>query len=149
MLSGILRLALGTQHSMILEQHGRVWSAGVASHETVSTRFEKIIFSGATALAAGIDHSLALMQDGRVWALGGNLHGQLGDGTRTRKDIFFFVRRIAGAKAVAAGGEGRASPSSREGFHAGRARCTPSSFRGFRRSGQRHCRLFPSLARSR
>ena len=104
MLSGIIRLALGAQHSMILEQHGRVWCAGVTSHEPPSRHFDKVIFSGATALAAGIDHSLALMQDGRVWAMGSNLHGQLGDGTRTRKDRFFFVRRIAGAKAVAAGG---------------------------------------------
>ena len=67
-------------------------------------RFVQIFSSDATAVAAGTGYSMVLKQDGGLWAMGRNYRGQLGDGTRLRRDAFFLVQVIVGAKAVAAGG---------------------------------------------
>ena len=52
------------------------------------------LFAGdAKAMASGFAHSLVLKTNGTVWATGRNNFGQLGDGTRTDKNIFVRVIR--------------------------------------------------------
>ena len=97
-----VELALG-DHSMILKEDGSVWSTG-ATESGLSNHFVKMIPNGAMAVAAGTGFSIVLKKDSSVWAVGRNFRGQLGDGTKYKRDTFFFVRVIIGAKAVAAGG---------------------------------------------
>ncbi len=58
---------------------------------------------GVRAIAAGGRHSCALMKAGAVECWGDNAHGELGDGTRTRRSKPVAVRGLHGVRAVAAG----------------------------------------------
>jgi hypothetical protein len=60
--------------------------------------------SGVTAIAAANDHTVALKIDGKVWAWGDNSHGELGDGSTTRRFRSFHVSRRSGIMGIAAGG---------------------------------------------
>ena len=98
MLSGVVGLALGDQHSMILKEDGSVWGTGKNSDgqigdgsRTSRANFVKVIPSDGQAVAAGKDHSMVLKQDGSVWATGVNDLGQLGDGSDTDKKYFASV----------------------------------------------------------
>ena len=52
------------------------------------------LFAGdVKAIAAGYAHSLVLKTNGTVWVTGRNNFGQLGDGTKTDKNIFVRVIR--------------------------------------------------------
>ena len=105
-LADVLRVTLGYAYSAILKQEGSVWIAGVNSRMTrgMNKCFVMTIPSSVTAVAAGHSHIIVLKQDGSVWASGRNARGQLGDGTKAKRDIFIFAQMIPGAKAVAAGG---------------------------------------------
>ena len=102
-LLGFAGLSLGYQHSLIVKQDGSVWSSHVSLHRAFQ-RFEKVVSSGGVAAAAGKGFSMVLKQDGTMWSTGRNFRGQLGDGSKIKKDNFVCIRGIAGAKAVAAGG---------------------------------------------
>ena len=56
------------------------------------------------AVAAGATHSIALSDDGSVYTWGHNKSGQLGDGTKTDRNVAINVKGIANARAIAAGG---------------------------------------------
>ena len=104
-LAGIVEMAPGTFHTMLLKQDGSVWSTGVNSNAR-SESFVRVIPTGAIAAAAGDDYSIVLKQDETVWATGKNAKGQFSffDGsTSTGRRAFFFVQRIVGAKSIAAG----------------------------------------------
>ena len=104
MRSGFVTLALGNQHSIILKQDGSVWSTANDGDDIPSEdHFAKVMSHGAIAVAAGNGFSLVLKKDDSFWVSGRNLKGQLGDGTRIKKEKFSFVQVIDGAKAVAAG----------------------------------------------
>ena len=112
------QLSLGDQHSMILKQDGSVWSTALYLHGGrfpslgVDKHFVRVIPSDAFAMAAGTSYSIVLKQDGSLWGMGRNFKGQLGDGTRSRKEQFFLVQKFASAqKAVAAGRYQRAQIS--------------------------------------
>jgi alpha-tubulin suppressor-like RCC1 family protein len=60
--------------------------------------------SGVTAIAAANDHTVALKIDGKVWAWGDNSHGELDDGSTTRRFRPFHVSRLSGIMGIAAGG---------------------------------------------
>ena len=56
-----------------------------------SRSFVQVMSSGATAAVAGMGYSMVLKKDGSVWAAGKNSAGQLGDGTKAHREIFFCV----------------------------------------------------------
>ena len=107
--AGVVAVAAGDHHSIVLKQDGSVWAAGRNHHGQLGdgsvsdrNRFVKVVSDGAADVTAGTDHSLVLKQDGSVWATGWNEYGQLGDGTAT--DRVNFVQAISsGAKAISAG----------------------------------------------
>ena len=95
---GIVALALGDMHSILLKQDGSVWSSGYNTDGQLgidskfgSDRFVLAIPSGAKAMTAGDLHSIVLKQDGSVWATGGNDNGRLGDGSTTSRSTFAEV----------------------------------------------------------
>ena len=92
---------------MMLSQDGSVWSTTINLHidsvVSSSIYLELIFPDSVTAVAACTGFSMVLMADDSLWAMGRNFRGQLGDGTKVRKDLFSFVQKIPGAKAVAAG----------------------------------------------
>ncbi|MDH4122085.1 MAG: hypothetical protein OEV94_10310 [Deltaproteobacteria bacterium] len=88
----------GSQHTLVALSNGHMyaWGAnGAGQMGTTSSdvcRDKPCSFSprlvNATLwaqVAGGKDHTLAVAKDGSLWAWGGNRHGQLGDGTRTRR----------------------------------------------------------------
>ena len=80
MLAGLVKVALGNLHSMVLYKDGSVWSTGATVGGPVG-RFAQVFSSGVTAIAAGPGFSMVIKQDGSVWATGQNSNGQFGDGT--------------------------------------------------------------------
>ena len=114
MFAGLIKLALGYQHSMILMQDGSVWTtaatipdADISAHGIIySKNFVRVVSSGATAVAAGNAFGMALKQDGSVLAMGDNNRCQLGTARKDieNENVFFFVQIIARAKAAACGG---------------------------------------------
>ena len=107
MLAGVVRLALGDQHSIILQEDGSVWSTAVTSEGHIPSdgkRFTRIIPSGATDADAGIGYSIALMHDGSVWSTSKSSAGPLGDEIMASEHALSFVQMIPGATGVAAGG---------------------------------------------
>ncbi|PYR29128.1 MAG: hypothetical protein DMF98_00985 [Acidobacteria bacterium] len=105
-------MAAGQMHSVVLKPDGTVWSWGSASlgqlgdgvtdHTTADSAPAKNLFD-AIAVAAGGNHTLALRKDGTVWAWGDNLWGELGDGSRTSRDVPTQVPGLGHIVAIAAG----------------------------------------------
>ena len=87
--TGLVKLSLGYQHSMILKEDGSVWSttastpAGLAASSEIKKRFVQVISSGAIAMSAGKYFSIVLKQDDSMWGMGRNYNGQLGNGKLT------------------------------------------------------------------
>ena len=61
------------------------------------------VFMRAATLAAGSRHLAAVRADGSLWAWGYNSYGQLGDGTRTNRNVPVRVGPPTGWVSVAAG----------------------------------------------
>ena len=82
-LAGLVQLALGDQHSMILKRDGSVWSTVITLDVLApaldgSKDFEQVLAGGATAAAAGIRYSMVLKQDGTVWTSRKNTRARVG-----------------------------------------------------------------------
>jgi alpha-tubulin suppressor-like RCC1 family protein len=91
-LSGVIAVAAGGTHTLVLGDNGTVWAWGDNSHGqlgdgTLTGRSTPVQVGGlsgmAVAIAAGFDDSFAVLADGTVWSWGGNTDGQLGDGSRS------------------------------------------------------------------
>ena len=91
MFADAIRLALGDQHSMLLDRDGSVWSAGVTC-SGVRERFVQVIPSGVATAAACNSHSMVMKQDGSVWAVGENSKVQLGNETKTTGAHFSWCK---------------------------------------------------------
>ena len=108
MLAGVVDLALGNFHSILVKQDGSVWCSGLNSNGqlgitlaiTFSKRFVQVIASEALAAAAGFGHSMVLTQDGNVWVTGQNSKGQLGDGSKASTGTFLYVQITGTANMV-------------------------------------------------
>ena len=79
LISDVVGLALGEEHSMISKRDGSVWSTAVTVHGGVPL-FMRVIPSGAIAMSAGNSYSIVIKQGGDIWAAGKNSVGQHGDG---------------------------------------------------------------------
>ena len=121
-LENIAALAAGGEHNLVLNTNHDmlVWgsdrylesSADGGGYSVIGPDGTRLTFSQhlqgitgrLTAVRAGTNHSLALTEEGRVWAWGRNDQGQLGDSTLSDPIGVYAVKRLLGAKAIAAGG---------------------------------------------
>ena len=105
MLTGVVGLAPGTFHTILVKQDGSVWSTGV-NLDDPSESFVQVMSSGAMAAAAGNDFSVVLKRDGTVYTTRQNSRAEhsIFDGSANDKGTFSVVANIPGAKAIAAGG---------------------------------------------
>ena len=107
----IVRISLGTGHSIIMKRVGSVWATGGNSYGELGTgsktnfivNFVEVVSGAADVIAAGGRHSIVLKQDGSVWATGRNMFGQLGSGSNTAARERFVKVIPSGVKAIAAG----------------------------------------------
>jgi hypothetical protein len=95
---GITSVAAGSNHSVALDNNGKVWTAGRNNRGQLGISAilpYSTLFSDAPAgeapiksIAAGYDSVLVVNSLGEVWALGDNTYGQLGLGDAV--DRFYF-----------------------------------------------------------
>ena len=110
-LSGVVAIAVGSGHSLVLLSDGtvRAWgdnSYGQLGDGTTIDRSMPVPVNGLTAvvaIAGGGSHSLALLTDGTVRAWGMNSLGQLGNGTSLDQTTPVPVSGLSGVMAIAAG----------------------------------------------
>ncbi len=109
-LSGVIRIAAGSLHSLALKSDGTVWTwganaSGQLGDGTIIQSKTPVqvkgvggtgFLTGVTSVFGGTDHSLALKSDGTVWAWGNNSNGQLGDGTVTSSSTPVQVKGVGG-----------------------------------------------------
>ena len=99
-LGGVVGLAAGIFHSIVLKQDGSVWSTGASS----DARFVEVMSSRAMAVDAGTGYSIVLKKDGSVWTTDEpNAKSSFLNRSKTIRRTFSVVRIITDAKAVAAG----------------------------------------------
>lgn len=109
LLEGVLGVAVGNLHTLVLFPDGRVWAFGANEKGQLgdgssATRAKPVeVFAKAKGVAAGYGHSLLLSEEGHVYAAGSNEEGQLGDGTRRGRNRFARVEGLERVKGVAAG----------------------------------------------
>jgi alpha-tubulin suppressor-like RCC1 family protein len=96
----IIAIAAGYDRSLVLDESGKLYSAGYGSAGVFS---EVTLPDGANiaAIAAGGGHFLALDIDGTVYARGTNKYGQLGLGDTTDRDRFTEVSSLERKKIIA------------------------------------------------
>ncbi len=110
-LSGVVAVAAGSNHSIAVRYDGTVWSWGGNSRGqvgdgTTDSRPRAVRVGGLTdvvGISASGDQSFALRNDGRVWAWGANDRGVLGDGTTIDRNVPVQVQGISDVAMVAAG----------------------------------------------
>ncbi len=94
--TNITAIDAGTNHTVALDASGTAWVWGWSFGCTPWSVLDNV-----TAVAAGDSgHCLFLRNDGTVWSLGFNLHGQLGNGTRTTN--YGTASQISGLTSVTA-----------------------------------------------
>jgi alpha-tubulin suppressor-like RCC1 family protein len=118
--TGIIDVAAGDVHNLLLKQDGTVWAWGTngsgqmgdGTNEPSTSPVQVQGLSDIVGIAAGGWHSLALKRDGTVWAWGLGSEGQLGDGTQSlgRKHPVQVIGSdgvgvLTGITAIAAGRE--------------------------------------------
>jgi len=112
----VIRIAAGENHSLALDEYGKVWAwgegtsgqLGTGSLLASATPTQVGVLGNIVAIAAGGAFSLALDHQGRVWAWGANTYGQLGIGGVANASTPKLVSATAGCsyiEAIAAGGE--------------------------------------------
>ncbi len=109
--AGVIAVAAGDAHSLMLKSDGTVWAAGLnldgqlgtgnTANSDVPVQVSGL--SGVIGIAAGTGFSLALKADGTVWAWGNNSFGQLGNGTTAETHVPVQVSGLNGVKAISAG----------------------------------------------
>lgn len=122
-LSGVVALAGAYHHTLALLGDGTVRAFGLndrgqLGNGTTDNSLVPVEVSGLrdvrriAAVGGGADsdpgnagHSVALRADGTVWAWGCNDHGELGDGTRTSRQVPTQVPGVTGVRHITVGGE--------------------------------------------
>ncbi|HEY3441530.1 MAG TPA: BACON domain-containing carbohydrate-binding protein [Paludibaculum sp.] len=109
-LRGLVSVASGASHRVLLHQDGTVWVWGsnqagqLGDGTTTSSDTLKQVpgLTGVTAVAAGESHSVALKADGTIWTWGEGYSGQMGDGTANRRLTPTMLPGLSGIKRIAA-----------------------------------------------
>ena len=110
----IVRIAAGENHSLALDEHGKVWAwgegasgqLGTGSLSAASLPKQVSLSANVVAVAAGGAFSLALDNQGRIWAWGANNYGQLGNSGTVNAPTPKIVTTTSGCsyfEAIAAG----------------------------------------------
>jgi alpha-tubulin suppressor-like RCC1 family protein len=95
-LSDVIVVAGGMSHNVALKSDGTVWAWGYNGEKQlgdgtdVIRRSEPRQVRGLTdiiAIASGENHTVALKKDGTIWTWGDNRFGQLGNGTKSNKQV--------------------------------------------------------------
>jgi alpha-tubulin suppressor-like RCC1 family protein/chitodextrinase len=110
-LKGVLRVAAGVEHTIILKMDGTVWAwgrndKGQLGDGTKTHRSNPVQIKGLADIvdiAAGWYHTLALASDGTVWAWGRNYYGQLGVGSKVDSIKAKRIKRLSKVIDIAAG----------------------------------------------
>ncbi|MEZ4673994.1 MAG: hypothetical protein R2932_07085 [Caldilineaceae bacterium] len=111
--SGVTAIAAGGGHSCALMTRGiQCWganSSGQLGDGTETDHSTPVTVSGlpggVAAMAAGNSHTCALTGGGEMFCWGGNLYGQLGDGSESKRSSPSKVNGLPGnVSAIAAGG---------------------------------------------
>src|SRR5262249_50719756 len=84
---GVALNASGKLFSWGIDLNGQLGDGGHRTASAVPVRVHLASGTKVSAVSAGGDHALALTTTGRVLAWGDNEFGELGDGTRTERDI--------------------------------------------------------------
>ena len=101
-MSDVVSVAAGGDHSLAIKTDKSLWSWGSNSHGQIGDGSKTVygvdeygygiikedndrllpvkIMDNVVFAAAGVDHSFAIKEDGSLWAWGSNSHNQLGDG---------------------------------------------------------------------
>jgi len=123
LLSGIVAISAGNDHSVALRNDGTVWTWGnnangeLGANSTAASsltpvqvvRADGTALSGVTGIAAGGYHTLAVTSDGSVYAWGKNDWGQLGNNSTVTSGVAVQVLApgggsvLSGAAGVGAG----------------------------------------------
>jgi alpha-tubulin suppressor-like RCC1 family protein len=110
-LSNVVGVAAGENHSIVLRGDGTVWAwgrsngwpEGAPDFDTFARPTRPIrladgsTLTGIVKIAAGSTHGLAVHSDGSVWTWGRNVSGQLGDGTTTNRTFAAPVKLADGS----------------------------------------------------
>ena len=106
MVAGVVVLAPGAFHTILVRQDGSVWSTGVKIDGRRELSFVQVMPSGATAAAVSNHNSIVLKQSGYVWVTGKSTKERLFffDQSTSSKRTFSIMQSIPGAYALAAGG---------------------------------------------
>ena len=114
-ITDVVAIAAGDEHSLILKTDGSLWASGI--HRVTSFNGKKIpsqsnsyiqIAENVSKIDAGYGFSIILKKDGTIWAAGLNKKGQLGDKTVIDKTTFVQLKDssgqpISGVTAISAG----------------------------------------------
>jgi alpha-tubulin suppressor-like RCC1 family protein len=115
--SGVVKIALGSNHACALRADGAVlcWGGnqyGQVGSDTSGGVLPPTVVSGfgpgagVIAIAAGNEHTCAVKSDQAVYCWGRNTNGALGDGTASNRDVPTLVTSLgagSGAAGVSAG----------------------------------------------
>jgi alpha-tubulin suppressor-like RCC1 family protein len=114
MMSSVIAVAGGFDHSVAVKADGTVWSWGDNEYGQLGdggTEYDtnlpvrvQGLPTNAIAVAAGYSHTLALLGDGTVWAWGDDSFNQLGDGNWASSSTPVPVPGLTGIAAICAGG---------------------------------------------
>lgn len=114
-LSNIIEIAAGKEHSLALTKDGKVWAWGanlfgqVGISDTYTLTPSLVKFSDGSELtdvisiSAGFTHSIALKKDGTVWAWGDNSFMQLGNSIQYSSAQPIQITGLPVIKAISAG----------------------------------------------
>ncbi len=94
-------VAAASNHTYGLATDGSLWAWGDDVSSPYSNPVPQRVPGTFTAVATSETHTLATAPDGSLWAWGGNTFGEVGDGTKTKRES--PVRIGTGFVAVAAG----------------------------------------------
>lgn len=116
--SGVVGVAAGYNHSLVVKSDGTVWACGSnqygqlgigsSDNNSHSAPVQVTGLTGVVAVAGGAYHSVALKSNGTVWAWGNNVSGQLGNNTTADSSVPVQVKDfhgvvLSGVVAVAGG----------------------------------------------
>jgi len=105
-LTNVVAVSAGEEHTLAVKSDGTVWTWGLQDRATLTMYLSPVQVPGLTGVidvATSTHASYALKSNGTVWSWGDNTSGQIGDGTRQRRDSPIQVKGLTGVSVIAGG----------------------------------------------